>query len=477
MNMQGLFKTVLASLSILVCLGLVAPAALAVPPTNDGFASATTINLNALPFAATVNTTEATTEFNEPQYCIFSYQTVWYRFTPAVGTWLEASGQHVNYYGSSVNVFRAFGSGISGLSYLGCSIYSSNGVVLFNAQAGATYYLQVQAPCCYVSGNMNVSLREVPAPQPVANFYYYPSDPSMFDVVQFVDQSSDPGQVGIQTRVWDFGDGTPSPMDSSGYYTTHQFAVDGQYTVRLDVTTFDGRSASTSQVVTVATHDVAITQFQTPQSASVGQTRQISVGIRNNRHPETVRVELFKSSPGSYQSFRSIGYSEQFVPVRPSNRTTDFDFNYTINREDGMIGKVTFKAVATILNGHDALYADNEAISLPTKVQGGGSANWNPVMETPAAESTIELALMAVSPNPARANADLSMRLSLATEDAALVQVFDISGRVMAKRDLGLLGAGIHEARVAWDRNPSPGVYWVRLTQSGRSVVKKIGVF
>jgi hypothetical protein len=32
------------------------------------------------------------------------------------------------------------------------------------------------------------------------------------------------------------------------------------------------------------------------------------------------------------------------------------------------VGKVTFKAIASIVGGRDALIADNEAIAAPTKV-------------------------------------------------------------------------------------------------------------
>ena len=135
--------------------------------------------------------------------------------------------------------------------------------------------------------------------------------------------------------------------------------------VSLTVTTFDGRSASTSRLVQVRTHDVAITKVAAPKSASAGQTRQISVNIRNHRYPETVVVELYKSTPAGYEY---IGTLRQFVPVRQGNRTTRFDFTYTFTSDDARIGKVTFKAIASIENARDALPADNEAISPPTKV-------------------------------------------------------------------------------------------------------------
>jgi PKD repeat protein len=199
------------------------------------------------------------------------------------------------------------------------------------------------------------------APPPVANFGFNPFDPSVFDVVQFFDFSFDPGGVGIASQAWDFGDGATG----TGPSPTHQYAADGDYTVQLTVTTFDGRTASTSQTLQVRTHDVAITKFTVPKSASAGQTRAVTVGINSRRSPESVEVQLFKSVPGGFQF---VGSLTQSVPVRPSNRTTNFDFSYTFTADDARVGKVTFKAVANIVGARDALPADNEAIASPTKV-------------------------------------------------------------------------------------------------------------
>src|SRR5262249_29157466 len=147
----------------------------------------------------------------------------------------------------------------------------------------------------------------------------------------------------------------------------HQYAKDGDYTVELTVTTIDGRTASTSQIVRVKTHDVSIARFLVPVAASVGQTRTITVGIRNTRYPETVQVQLFKSTTTGF-SFSPIGTLTHSVPVVQGGRTTDFSFNYTFKSDDATVGKVSFEAVATIIGARDALPADNTAISLPTKI-------------------------------------------------------------------------------------------------------------
>jgi hypothetical protein len=87
--------------------------------------------------------------------------------------------------------------------------------------------------------------------------------------------------------------------------------------------------------------------------------------VNSRRYPETVEILLFKSVPGGHQQ---VGSLTQSVPVRPSSRTTDFNFSYTFTGADAQMGKVTFRAVANVIGARDALPADNEAIASPAKV-------------------------------------------------------------------------------------------------------------
>ena len=96
---------------------------------------------------------------------------------------------------------------------------------------------------------MNLQFSLAVAAAPVASFVFFPFDPTIFDTVQFIDQSLDPGGVGIESQAWDLGDGTIA----TGCCPTHRYAADGDYSVQLTVTTLDGRTASTSQVVQVRT--------------------------------------------------------------------------------------------------------------------------------------------------------------------------------------------------------------------------------
>jgi PKD repeat protein len=319
------------------------------PPgsANDNFADARIIP--GVPYSDSANFFEATREDFEPAFCAFQGRTVWYSFTPA-----QTQAVVLSLQAPFFDVFTVYtGTSLNNLSFVTCG-NSFSGLSAFTAFAGATYYIQVSSDQPSIA-----ILQLLPPPPPIVSFVFSPFDPSVFDVVQFFDQSFDPGGVGIQTRQWSFGDGATA----TGPNPTHRYAADGDYVVGLFVTTFDGRSDSTSGLVQVRTRDVAITRFQTPSSGMAGKTTKIAVDIRSNRYPETVMVQLFKSVPGGSQL---VATSTQTLPTR--NRVTSVLFSYTFTPDDALIGKVTFRAVATIQGGRDALPADNEAIGQPTKV-------------------------------------------------------------------------------------------------------------
>jgi PKD repeat protein len=106
------------------------------------------------------------------------------------------------------------------------------------------------------AGTGTLSL-DIAAP-PQASFYFDPFDPSTSDTIQFYDNSYDLAGVGIETWEWDFGDGTPHSTDQ---FPTHMYAADGDYPVTLTVMTFDGRSASVTQIVQVRTPDTVVVEI------------------------------------------------------------------------------------------------------------------------------------------------------------------------------------------------------------------------
>lgn len=323
------------------------------PPPNDAFANAAPVS--GLPFTDTPDLTGATLEPGEPNpSCSFEpspESSVWYAFTPT-----ETGSYTMNT--STASFFPQLaaytGGSLGTLSQVACGDQAT-----FHAVAGTTYYIQLLNE---VGPGGTIYFYLSPAPALVMGFVLNPPDPSSLDTVQFFDTSFDPGGVGINAMRWDFGDGATA----TGCCPSHRYTADGNYTVSLTDSTSDGRTGSISQVVNVKTHDVAISRVLVPQSARVGQTRTITVGLTNSRYPETVQVQLLKSVAGG--GWQQVGVLTQYVPIRGGNRTTNFDFNYTFTPDDAALGKVSFQAVATIQGARDAIPTDNTFISLPTKV-------------------------------------------------------------------------------------------------------------
>jgi Ca2+-binding RTX toxin-like protein len=118
----------------------------AAPPTNDDFADAAEVT-GPLPFADSVDTTEATDQPGEPSAgnfgCGFTSATVWYSFTPSVDTIVGADT-----VGSDFDTTLAVwtGSDLGSLSLVGCSDDARGGfqsTVPFAAEAGVQYQIQV----------------------------------------------------------------------------------------------------------------------------------------------------------------------------------------------------------------------------------------------------------------------------------------------------------------------------------------------
>ena len=109
-------------------------------PANDNFADAEAIL--ALPFAATVDLTAATTEPNEAQVCSFMDRSVWYSFTatePMVIRLVTSGGVT----SGNVTIWHALGPSILDLQLVQCA--STNNSPTFFAEAQQTYYFQVGA--------------------------------------------------------------------------------------------------------------------------------------------------------------------------------------------------------------------------------------------------------------------------------------------------------------------------------------------
>jgi len=83
----------------------------------------------------------------------------------------------------------------------------------------------------------------------------------------------------------------------------------------------------------------------------------------------------------------------------------------------------------------------------------------------------LEFALEGFEPNPAVAELNIAFTLPQALP--ATVTLLDLAGRELALREVGSLGPGRHLVRLGDAFHTPPGVYWLRLTQGQRSLVKR----
>ncbi|MEU8299008.1 PKD domain-containing protein [Micromonospora sp. NPDC048909] len=318
-------------------------------PANDDFADA--IPVGALPYSNSQDYRGATGETGEPRPCAPASHTGWYSYTPTTTRSVTA---RTNPGHAGVTAYT--GSALNQLSLVACSPLYSYQPLTFVAQAGRTYLFQVGS-----DGSAEHAFQLDVAPQPTAEFYHYPSEPSSYDQISFSSSAWDSAGLGISSYAWDFGDGTTSTEANP----VHRLGTDGDHTVRLTAETPDGRSASVSHVVQVRTHDVAIVRMTVPRTARAGQTIAVDVHIRNTRYPETVQVELFRGTPTGYTPVDS---ASQPVPVKAGGKTTRFSFAYIVTSEDLATGKLTLRATADPSPSRDALPADNELLSTPIRI-------------------------------------------------------------------------------------------------------------
>lgn len=319
------------------------------PPPNDSFADAR--DVGAVPYSDVVPMLAATVESDEPPATTFFLGTAWWSYDAT------ASGPLLVQVSNCCGEARVYtGDSLASLEEVPGT--SSFGRRIIQAEAGTTYRFQVGHTgnvCC--GGLLGLSISEAPSISTAV--MYHPFDPSSFDPVQFSAHVFDPAAFPTESVHWDFGDGGTA----EGHGASHRYLADGNYVVVMTARTSDGRTGASTVTVGVRTHDVGITKLVVPQSAQEGKTKTITVEIKSSRYDENVSVQLLRSVPGG---FEPVGSSMQLVRARRAG--TSFSFSYTFRPEDQALGKVTFKAIATINGARDALPADNEVVALPTKV-------------------------------------------------------------------------------------------------------------
>ena len=77
----------------------------------------------------------------------------------------------------------------------------------------------------------------------------------------------------------------------------------------------------------------------------------------------------------------------------------------------------------------------------------------------------LEFALLGAHPNPS-AGSHLTVAFALTDARTAQLELFDLAGRRVAEREVGMLGPGKHEVEMAEGQRLTPGLYLARLTRA-----------
>ena len=97
------------------------------------------------------------------------------------------------------------------------------------------------------------------------------------------------------------------------------------------------------------------------------------------------------------------------------------------------------------------------------------------VGEAWATAERLVFALEGARPNPAVAR-QLTEFFSLASAEAAKLELINVSGRRWAMREVGSLGPGRHSVTFGAGGRIPPGIYLARLTQGGHSLTRRVAV-
>lgn len=142
---------------------------------------------------------------------------------------------------------------------------------------------------------------------------------------------------------------------------------------------------------------------------------------------------------------------------------------YALNRgaSAGFTPNAGNRIAATGALGHDDVGASGSFYKLAAVDVNGNISGYTLI--TPATTSTpgagaLKLSLALAGSNPSRGTR-LSFSLALPDDSPARLELLDVSGRRVAARDVGALGAGRHTVDLAPGSAPRAGVYLARLSQ------------
>lgn len=173
---------------------------------------------------------------------------------------------------------------------------------------------------------------------PVADFSYFPVEPTTQDEIQFIDQSSDPDGE-LVSWLWDFGDGATAEVQSP----SHKYAKAGTFTVKLVVTDDQGKTDETSQEIRVKGVPPIASFSISPQRAYTGEVITFDASESHDPDGEIVKYEW---------DFDGNGEFEECVTTAKVTHAYADDGTYTVTLRvtDDEGGTDTAQGQAQIIN-------------------------------------------------------------------------------------------------------------------------------
>jgi hypothetical protein len=371
-------RTFTVVIAVILAVIVVAPSAVAAEP-NDDFVSATVIS--TLPFRAEQNTDTATTEDNEPEECGEVGTTLWYRWTAPTAMHVVADTRGSN-FDTVLTVFQ--GTGPFDLQPVACN---DNGlgrtsVVRFDAEPGATYYLQAGGAFSFASGDLvvNVSEPALLSGQVVDAITLDPLSDACVDVFDaalhrkvgetFTDLDgeyllSDLPAIQIKVRFRDCAEYGPAFEGNQQLYKTQWYAGKKTFALATPIDLVGGTEVTNIDAALVprVRPDVAITEVsieEVPLSigpagttpVETGTARRITVDVVNDGpiSPRWTQVRA-EVCPRSLGSCRSLGAQNVTLPPG-ATASAVFEWSAT-----DMVGDVSVFIYADL--NEDADWANN----------------------------------------------------------------------------------------------------------------------
>lgn len=241
-------------------------------------------------------------------------------------------GEKVNFDGSGSTA--SLGSSIMKYEW----DYENDGIVDAEGQKTSYTYQQKGLHDCVLRVTDSIGESDedpcevnVKNPKPEAEFTYSPSNPTVYDTIDFVDQSSDDDYIASWS--WDFGDGTTSTSQNP----SHKYTQKGSHEVSLTVTDNDGAEGIKTHTIVVINLPPNASFQYTPTNPRTNSDVEFT---DKSTDPENITLSSWKWNFGD-------GYTSDVQ--NPSHKfASEGDYNVKLTVWDDENATDTFSMVVSV---------------------------------------------------------------------------------------------------------------------------------